>query len=326
MPYMARSVSRITRAFKSSRRRGKIDHVFSRRSHCLGQRPGWIHHNPRGRSRRFESECTRRKVLDGIFVRVRPGIYVLPGVATRSDLDLRIACRLLSAVVSHESAAQLHGLQPIRAAQPVVSVSHRSTHSLPGVAVHQSTDLLDAHVTSVDGLPVTTPTRTIIDLAKVLGRNRLERVLDNALSSSIVDFDELYELFESLARKGKPGIRKLRTLLEDRRGGEFVSESELERRFTKLINDAGLPVPKAQFRADWLQRVNGRVDFAYVDQQLVIECDGRRWHSRFDAFESDRRRDNAAQIAGWRVLRFTWEMMREEPDVVVATVRKALQA
>ena len=268
----------------------------------------------------------RRRVLDGIFVRVRPGIYVLPGVATRPDLDLRIASRLLRAVVSHESAALLHGLQPIRTDQPVVTVSHRSTHDLPGVVVHQSTDLLDAHVTEIDGLPVTTPTRTIVDLAKVFGVSRLETVLESALSSSMVDFDELYELFTSLARKGKPGIRKLRTLLEVRKAGAFVSESELERRFSKLIRGAGLPDPKAQFRAGWLRKVNGRVDFAYVDQRLIIECDGRRWHTRFDAFETDRRRDNAAQIAGWRVLRFTWGMLRDEPDMVVATVRKALQA
>lgn len=233
---------------------------------------------------------------------------------------------MLGAVVSHQSAAAIHGFESIRATDVTVTVSHRSTHRLPGVVVHQATDLLDAHVVEIDALAVTTPARTVIDLAKVLGRSRLEAVLDNALASSKVNFVELYELFSAIARRGKPGVRKLRELLDERSDGAFVSESELERRFKELVAAAGLPRPQSQFRADWLKQTNGRVDFAYPEKRLVIECDGRRWHSQFDAFEADRRRDNAAQIAGWRIVRFTWRMIRDEPSVVIATVRKALEA
>jgi very-short-patch-repair endonuclease len=71
--------------------------------------------------------------------------------------------------------------------------------------------------------------------------------------------------------------------------------------------------------------LNGRVDFAYLLAKIVIEADSRRWHLTFDAFEVDKVRDNAAQIAGWIVLRITWRMIRDEPSEVVRTIREALQ-
>jgi very-short-patch-repair endonuclease len=67
----------------------------------------------------------------------------------------------------------------------------------------------------------------------------------------------------------------------------------------------------------------GRVDFVYPDARLIVEVDGRRFHGP-ETFESDRRRDNAAQLVGWRVLRFTWRMVTEQPEYVVSSIRRAL--
>ena len=92
-----------------------------------------------------------------------------------------------------------------------------------------------------------------------------------------------------------------------------------------VVERSGLPEPIRQFRASWLRPVNGRVDFAYPDHRLLIEGDSRRWHMLAQAFETDRLRDNAAQLAGWRVLRFTWEEIVNTPERVVATIDRALQ-
>jgi very-short-patch-repair endonuclease len=73
-----------------------------------------------------------------------------------------------------------------------------------------------------------------------------------------------------------------------------------------------------------LEPINGRVDFAYVDEEIILEADSRRWHLISEAFDTDRRRDIAAQLAGWIVLRFTWKMITDEPDFVVNSVRNAL--
>lgn len=268
----------------------------------------------------------RRRVEDGIFVRVGRGVLALPGTATRSDLAMRAALKRLNAVVSHESAARIHGFEPIpEIPTPSVTVSHRGTHSFPGVVVHQSTDLLEEHVEVIDGIRVTTRARTLVDLAKVLSRRRLERVVEYALATGLVDLEELLDLTTALSRRGKRGMKHLQAILQDL-VGNAVSESELERRLFQLIRDSGLPLPVKQFNAPWLQPLNGRVDFAYPEQAIVIEADGRRWHGQFDAFESDKVRDNAAQIAGWMVIRITWRMITEQPSSAVQTIRLALEA
>lgn len=267
----------------------------------------------------------RRRVEEGVFVRIERGVFVLPGTATRADVMLRAACRSLGAVVSHESAAKLHRLEPIKVESPTVTVSHRGTHRFEGIRVHQSTDLLEAHLEMVNGLRTTNPYRTIIDLAQTTGVGRLERVVDNALATRTIDLGELINLHMALSRKGKPGVRTLRGILERRAGEPAIKISELEARFRALIRAGGLPEPTREFHAPWLKPIDGRVDFAYVPEQLLVEADSRRWHVLFDAFETDRRRDNAAQLAGWRVLRFTWRMIEEEPIEVVAAIRTALQ-
>jgi very-short-patch-repair endonuclease len=233
--------------------------------------------------------------------------------------------RLLNGVVSHQSAAIIHGFEPIPDSPPSITVSHRSNYSFPDVVVHQSTDLLEEHVQEINGTRVTTPARTLVDLAKVYGPRRLERVIEHALVTGKVDVEEFVDLVAVLSRKGKRGMKKLHAIINERLVGTVVSDTELERAFYQLIDDAGLPRPTRQFHAPWLKPLNGRVDFAYLLAKIVIEADSRRWHLTFDAFEVDKVRDNAAQIAGWIVLRITWRMIRDEPSEVVRTIREALQ-
>jgi very-short-patch-repair endonuclease len=267
----------------------------------------------------------QRRVDQGIFVRVGKGMLALPGTSTRPDLAMRAALRLLNGVVSHQSAARIHGFEAIPISPPTMTVSHRSNYSFPGVVVHQSTDLLAEHVQEVEGLVVTTPARTLVDLAKVFGPQRLERVVQHALVTGKVDVGELVELVAALSRRGKRGTKALRTIIDERVLGVAVTDTQLERLLFRLIDDAGLPRPTRQSNAPWLKSLNGRVDFAYEAEKIVIEADSRRWHLQFDAFEVDKIRDNAAQLAGWIVLRITWRMIKEQPTRVIHTIRAALE-
>ncbi len=270
-----------------------------------------------------QSTLTRR-VSDGIFVRIGRGLLALPGTSTRPDVMLRAAGRLLGAVVSHQSAARIHKMEPIPKATPSVTVPHRGTYVFPGLTVHQSTDLLPEHVMTVGGLRVTTPARTILDLAKVIGAKRLERIIDNALAGGIVDFDELSTLYLALTRQGKTGMRKMGTILDERADAKRIPETVIETKLFELLVNAGVRTPEKQFHAPWLEPIHGRVDFACPAERIVIEADSRRWHALYDAFEIDRRRDIAAQLAGWIVLRITWKMITEDPEFVINTVREAL--
>ncbi len=265
-----------------------------------------------------------RRVNDGVFVRLRRGILALPGTATRPDILLRAAGRIMGAVVSHNSAATIHGLEPLPKGLPSVTVPHRGTYSFPGLRVHQSTDLRPEHTLRKNGMQLTNPERTVIDLAKVLRRRQLERLLDNALAAGTADFDRLVELFLSLTRQGKTGLAALGELLGERAKHDLIDATVLERELFELISAASLPLPVREFHAPWLEAINGRVDFAYLGERIVIEADSRRWHLLMRAFEVDKRRDNEAQIHGWMVLRITWRMIIDEPDYVIGTLSSAL--
>ena len=273
----------------------------------------------------MSARTLNRRAAEGVFVRIRPGVLALPGAPDPHILDLHVACRKLGAVVTHQSAAYIHELDRPRHIKPTVSVQRNRTKDLVGVTVHQLNDLDPAHILEFEGLRVTSPERTIIDLAAVITERGLTRVVDIGLAAGRLDLGILQDLFTQLARRGKPGTTQLRKILEAR-GGDFVApDSELERLLLLVIEEAALPPPVRQFRAPWLRPVNGRVDLAYPDRRLLIEGDSRRWHMLAEAFETDRLRDNAAQLAGWRILRFTWLEITRNPERVVSTIRRALE-
>lgn len=265
-----------------------------------------------------------RRVEAGVLIRIGRGLMALPGADLARELDLEAACRRLNAVVSHESAGEMHRFEGLAWTPPTVTVPHRLTHDFPGVRVHQSTDVSDDDVLRIRGLPVTTPERTIIDLAAILSDRRLDFVLDRALSSGTVDLTRLSEVFSGLGRRGKPGTTRIRRTLEQRDASYVPPDSVLEQRLLAVIEGDGLPKPTPQFRPAWLVPTNGRVDFAYEDRKLIIEGDSRKWHLLMKSFEIDRNRDNQAQLAGWRILRFTWHAITERPEEVAVTIRAGL--
>jgi very-short-patch-repair endonuclease len=265
-----------------------------------------------------------RRIEEGSLVKVATGAYALPGVFESEATIMAAATRSLGAVVSHQTAARLYGVVP-PGPRMVVSVPHRRTHLFPDVTVHQLTDIRPVDICMVDGLPTTAPARTVIDLAAVLSLTRLGRAIDRFAAKGIVSFTDMDQTLEQLARKGKPGVVRLRRALEPRLRSRGVSESDLESRLLEVIRLASLPEPEAQHRPPWLKHVNGRVDLSYPEKRLVIEGDSREWHGDELTFQADRERDNLAQLAGWRILRFTWRDVTKRPDYVVTSIRRALK-
>ena len=264
-----------------------------------------------------------RKLEEGSLVKVATSAYALPGVFESERAILRAATRSLGAVASHQTAARLRGVV-VPGPRLVVSVPHRRTHFFPDVAVHQLTDIREVDVTRIGGLPTTTAARTIVDLAAVLSLTQLGRVVDRFATKGVTSFETMSEVLDELARKGKPGVVRLRRALEPRLGARGWSESDLESRLLELIRLASLPEPNLQFRPPWLKNVNGRVDLSYPEARLVIEGDSREWHGDELTFQADRERDNLAQLAGWRILRFTWHDITRRPEYVVSSIQRAL--
>ena len=228
---------------------------------------------------------------------------------------------LPNAVVSHDAAAELHDLPKLRRGKATVLVHSRTTHVFPGVTVRRCHDLIDEHIDQISDLPVTTISRTIVDLSPLLTRRHLAAVLESVVADQRIAVDEVARVVDQVGRRGKPGIRKIRSILEDR-GPVLRNGSPLERRGADLLCLGDLPEPRFEFPIPW--DPSRRFDVAFPREGLAIEWDSRRWHELAGAFTRDRERDRQALLHGWRVVRFTWSDVTEHQGEVIDTVRRLL--
>jgi hypothetical protein len=214
-----------------------------------------------------------------------------------------------SAVLSHRSAAALWGLVADDGPRPDVTVPGRGTLRRRGVLVHRTPAV---QRTRHRGIPVTTPMRTLVDLAAVAPRRVLVRAVEHAERLRVFDLRELERLMGR-----RPGAAALRAAVAAWDGAPV--RSELERRFLELCDRHGLPRPLVNTLVAGLE-----VDFAWREPRLVVETDGLAHHGTRASAERDRRRDAVLAIAGWRVQRFTWRQVTDEPAAVAAVVRRLL--
>jgi very-short-patch-repair endonuclease len=215
------------------------------------------------------------------------------------------------AVLSHGSAAELWEIQPQSSGRIEVSRVGAQPARRPGVRVHRRRRLEPDDLAVRTGIPVTSPIRTLVDLAVIIGPGRLERAVNEADRLDLVDPTRLRRGLEDL--RGRPGVGRLRTLL-DRRTFR-LTDSELESRFLALVDRAGLSRPQTR------RRLNGfRVDFFWPDLGLVVETDGLRYHRTPSHQARDLARDQAHTAAGLTPLRFSHAQVRFEPDRVRDTL------
>lgn len=261
----------------------------------------------------------------GFLVSIRSGLYRVKGIEGDHNGRVRAALAILpNATASHESAAELLRIPFIPRGRAVVTVHAKTTHDFPGVVVHRSLDMQPSHRSLISGLETTTLPRTIIDLAAVFSRARIERVLDELLASGATRIEEINQVFHDVSRQGRKGCGSLRALLEERIGDELVAASKLERVGMQLFERGGLPRPIWQYPAPWNDEE--RIDFAWPEWWCGVEGDGRRWHTRASDFERDRRRDRLSLLNQWMILRFTWHDFVDRPDDVLTQVRSMIEA
>lgn len=252
--------------------------------------------------------------LDGLF----RGVYGVGPV--RAPLGREMAAVLACgehSVLSHDSAGALWSLRTPESHEGGIEVSLQrgDRNPGPGVRVHRVAPLEVDEVTVLEGIPITTPARTLLDLAPRLGGRELERALARLERRSPGGRSEVEMLLARYPRR--PGTRVLRSLTAD--GGPALTRSEAESRFLALVRKARLAGPEAN------ARVRGyEVDFFWRVARLVVEIDGFAFHGSSDAFERDRQRDALLVAAGFRVVRVTWRQLVREPEVVLARLAQAL--
>jgi very-short-patch-repair endonuclease len=234
------------------------------------------------------------------------------------------AALAVDGVVSHRAAAELWGLIP-PAGYAEVSIPGDVKRKLrPPAIAHRIHDLHPELAVEREGLRVTDPVRTIIDLGLVMPWWLVRRAIGKGISSRALKVSEIRALRDALGRPGRNGTGVVRQILESNVLVFTKEESELEKRFTALARRQGLPPLCLQHEVWAAGRFIGRVDACYPDLKLAIEVDGFEHHSTPDAFQTDRTRQNELVSLGWTVLRFTWNDVVKRPAHVARMIEAAL--
>jgi very-short-patch-repair endonuclease len=257
--------------------------------------------------------------------RATPNVLRLRGSPT-TDLQRAMTAVLdagAGAVLSHQSAAALWELPGFRLrALEVTSVRIGPRRDQRLAKLHLTRVLPAPHVTRNDGIPVTTPARTVFDLAAVVHPLRVKRALETAWSKRLLDGVGMAAVLDDLGKRGRAGTTVIRELLADRGPGYIPPDSGLEARFNDiLIRDGQRPMERqVHVGGDtWL----GRVDFYDRAARLIVQIDSERYHAALVDREADEAQTAALKAAGFEVLRFTdFEVWYCAADVA-AKVRRA---
>ena len=261
----------------------------------------------------YTLSAIKHRIARGRLHPVRAGVYAVgrPDITREGEWMAAVLSCGAAAVLSHGSAAALWNIRKERERCIHVTVPPHSDRRQGGIRVHRRMALRADDVTRSASIPVTTPVRTLLDVATVVSTSGLEAAVNEADKLDLVDPEELRAELE--LRKGQRGVRPLRTLLD--RATFTLTDSELERRFLPIARRAGLALPQTQ------ARVNGfRVDFYWPDIGLVVETDGLRYHRTPSQQARDRIRDQAHTAAGLAHLRFAHWQIRHDSGYVQRTL------
>jgi len=223
------------------------------------------------------------------------------------------------AVLSHRSAGRLWGILPPGGGWIDVTRA-RGELERQGIAGHRSR-LRDDEWLVRDGIPVTSPFRTVFDLAAVLKLRELERAWHEAEVRGLRDRVSLPMLLERYP--GRRGSRNLRALLESSEPVGFT-RNDFEEAFVAFVDSFGLRRPRMNGPLS-LRGRNFEIDAMWADERLAVELDSRAVHGTNRNFESDKQRDRILLAEGWRTMRVTWRQLQDEPDEVAADLRLALE-
>jgi predicted transcriptional regulator of viral defense system len=264
-----------------------------------------------------------KRAKDGRLYRVHRGVYAVgrPSLTQRGRWMAAVLAYGPTAVLSHRSAAALHGLRPDNRAKADVTLPSSSVKPRPRIDVHRSRTLTAADVTTVDGIPCTTVARTLVDLGDDVDQQGVQRAVSQA---EVMDLFDGVAVDEALALAGpRRGARILRAVLADYEE-PTLTRTELEKRFLALCRRASVSSPAVNA---WITLPDGvayQVDFLWREERIIVETDSRAFHSHRTAFENDRLRDQRLTLAGYTVLRFTWRQVTGEAARVAATITRLL--
>ncbi len=229
-----------------------------------------------------------------------------------------LACGAHATLSNHAAAAHL-GMRPWDDREPEVTVPGAGGRKIDGIRVHRTVlDRQDIWIR--DGIRVTCPARTILDLAATMPPQALRRMVRQAQAEQHVNVRQLLEILRRHPRRR--GAARLRAVIAD---GPAPTRSELEDLALDLIDSSDIARPELNAPL----RIDGRAivpDMLWRAQRVIVECDSRRWHADPLTRQDDADRQAILEALGYRVLRITWRQIRDHPRQTLARIRAALAA
>jgi hypothetical protein len=265
-----------------------------------------------------------RRLSRRLLVPLHRGVYAF------GHRQLRIEGRWLAAVfaagpdavLSHRDAAALHGMRARPESRKVSVTTARAARAIPGLWLHRRRVLPPDEIEVVRAIPVTSPARTLVDLAPMLTAAQLRSTLGEADRRGLLDADAVERALQRTKGRHGNGHARLTVALDAHaKHGAVLLRSPLEERFLDLVLQAGLPQPLLNSPAAGFE-----VDALWSDQRLVVELDGWANHKERDAASRDRDKTNRLQLAGYTVLRFLHGDLVNRPADVAAAIAAALTA
>ena len=263
-----------------------------------------------------------RRVRAGLLVRLHHGVYAVPGAPTSFE-QRAVAARLgggEGAAVSHGSAARLWGLRGATSGRIEIAVPGVTRPRLTGVVVHRSRLLQPVDLRVHQGITVTRPERTLVDVAGQVPIDVATSMLESAVH---LGFTTPEHIWRYLSRYGGPGCRgagRVQSILEARGPTARPTESGLEDLALRILFRYGARPPERQFVIRVPGRPTIKLDISYPPIKFALEVDSALWHSDSESYRRDRAKWNLLVALGWTLLILTDFDLHERPEQLVGDV------
>ncbi|RPI08588.1 MAG: hypothetical protein EHM63_06045 [Actinobacteria bacterium] len=264
-----------------------------------------------------------RRVAQGRWIKVEPHVFRIAGAPVTWQQRVLSVCLATDGVASHRTAAMLLGLGLWPGRIVEVTTDPDRNYRNPDVHVHRSVDDPAKDGRTLEGIPLTSVRRTLLDLGSVVQQDRLEKCVERALFRGMTSAGALWAYIDEVGRQGRRGVQPLRAVLE-LRGRLPAAESDLETEMVQLLRRVGLPEPVRQHEVVVASR-RFRIDLAYPDLKIALEIDGDEPHFGARRTDADDTRDGLLQLGGWLTQHFTKRHIRNEAAASTARIWEAVR-
>ena len=267
----------------------------------------------------LDDHAIARRVRDGRLHRLYRGVYAVGhrGLTLRGRFRAAVLACGEQAVLSHFAAAVFWGFWRFDERGVIDVTIGSGTRDIDGIRVHRSRTL-ERDVWVRHGIRVTSPARTLLDLAAVLPEKTLRRMARRAQAQRAVSIESILELLGRA--NGHHGAERLRAVIAD---GPAPTRSDLEDILLDLLDGAKIERPEINAPL----RFGGETitpDYLWRAQRVAIEADSVTWHDHKLTREHDADKQAQLEAAGLRVLRITYRQITRSPQQTLARIRAAL--